>query len=42
LSRDFKFFVRPRQNRIPAVAWLAIDCLPLRTRILQVGPSKGR
>ena len=32
---DFKFFTRPRKNRVPGVAWLAVDCLPLRTRILQ-------
>lgn len=32
---DFKFYARPRKNRVPGVAWLAIDCLPLRTRILQ-------
>lgn len=35
MLRDFKFFQRPRQNRIPGVAWLAIDCLPLRARVLQ-------
>lgn len=32
---DFKFYARPRKNRVPGVAWLAVDCLPLRTRILQ-------
>jgi hypothetical protein len=33
--QDFKFFARPRVNRVPGVAWLATDCVPLRTHLLQ-------
>ena len=35
MLRDYKFFARPREQRIPGLAWLAVDCLPLRPRILQ-------
>ena len=35
MLQDFKFFARPRENRVPGVAWLATDCKPLRATILQ-------
>ena len=35
MLQDFKFFVRPRENRVPGVAWLATDCKPLRATIAQ-------
>ena len=35
MLRDYKFFARPRERRIPGLAWLAVDCLPLRTKMLQ-------
>ena len=35
MLQDFKFFARPRENRVPGVAWLATDCKPLRATIAQ-------
>jgi len=35
MLQDFKFFARPRDNRVPGVAWLATDCKPLRATIAQ-------
>jgi hypothetical protein len=34
MLQDYKFFAHPRENRIPGVAWLAVDCLPMRTHVL--------
>ena len=35
MLQDFKFFARPRENRVPGVAWLATDRKPLRATIAQ-------
>ena len=34
LTGDFPAYTTPHKDRIPGIAWLAIDCLPPRSRIL--------